>query len=287
MAINWNDDAYAKVSKLNIGGVDYYIKDAAARAEIEKLSSATKFLGVTTTEISDGSTTNPITIGGDTVTAETGNIVLYGTKEFIWANAAWQEFGDASINNLGELAYNDEASGNYTPAGSISVSGSFIGSEATIEVTGKTTGSISIVASSASGNYTPAGDVSVELNTTPIDVIGSATQGTLPTFSTSLLTASASAISGDTTSTYAIVFSLADNGFSAGTLPSFTKSSALSAVAVSSATFSGQKAEISFTGSDATFSGSYTPELASTPTYTFVGSSATITVVGSQSKPTT
>lgn len=287
MAINWNDDAYAKVSKLNIGGVDYYIKDAAARAEIEKLSSATKFLGVTTTEISDGSTTNPITIGGDAVTAETGNIVLYGTKEFIWANAAWQEFGDASINNLGELAYNDEASGNYTPAGSISVSGSFIGSEATIEVTGKTTGSISIVASSASGNYTPAGDVSVELNTTPIDVIGSATQGTLPTFSTSLLTASASAISGDTTSTYAIVFSLADNGFSAGTLPSFTKSSALSAVAVSSATFSGQKAEIGFTGSDATFSGSYTPELASTPTYTFVGSSATITVVGSQSKPTT
>lgn len=59
------------------------------------------FLGVTTTEITDGSTTNPIVIGGETVTAQKGDIVLYGSKEFVWSGSSWEELGDESKYLLG------------------------------------------------------------------------------------------------------------------------------------------------------------------------------------------
>lgn len=64
------------------------------------LSSALKFLGTSSTEITEGSTTSKITLtDGTTVTATTGNVVLYGHKEFIW-NAAWEELGDESSHAL-------------------------------------------------------------------------------------------------------------------------------------------------------------------------------------------
>lgn len=283
MAITWNDDAFSKVSKLNIGGIDYYIKDAAARAEIEKLSAYTKFLGVTTTALTDGSTTNPITIGGETVEAKSGDIAIYGSKEFIFNATEWAEFGDldALENLLGNLAYNDTASAVYTPVGDISVNGSFAGSEATITVSGSTTGTVEIVADSATGNYTPIGQIDPDVKTTTQNVVYSATQGTLPTFTTSLLSASANA------STETLTFTLVDNGFTQGTLPTFSTSDVVNSVTTSNPTFVGQTADITYSAAAITLSGSYTPELASVPTYSFVGSASTIVVEGSQSKPTT
>ena len=47
------------------------------------LSSALKFLGVTTTVLEDSSTTNPIVIGDVSITAQPGNVVLYDHLEFI------------------------------------------------------------------------------------------------------------------------------------------------------------------------------------------------------------
>lgn len=281
MAYSWSDDSKSKVSKLNIGGVDYYIKDAAAREEIEKLSTYTKFLGVTETALKDGSTTNPITIGGEEVTAKSGDIAIYGSAEFIFNGTKWAEFGDLSglWNQLGDLAFNDEASASYTPEGTISASGTFTGSEATISVSGTTTGSVEIVADSATGNYTPVGSVAVVLNSGVQNVVYSATQGSLPTFSASLLTAS---VSGET-----VTFSLVANGFDAGTLPTFSTSDVLNSVNVSSASFTGQKADITFSGAAATFNGAYTPVGSIAVEGTFTGSAATITVEGSQSKPTT
>ena len=281
MVINWSDDKYKKISQMNIGGQDYYIRDAAARAEIEKISSYTKFLGVTTTELVDGKTTSAnITINGETVTAKTGDIAIYGSKEFIFNGTAWNEFGDldAITDVLGNLAYNDTASGDYTPEGSIVVGGSFVGSEATINVSGSTTGKVVVDSDAEVGNYKPAGTVDVGLSTTPLSVVNSATQGTLPEFSASLLTAS---VSGEV-----LTFNLVANGFSAGTLPTFTTSDVISSV-TTNPTFSGQQADITFSASAITLTGSYTPELASVPTYTFSGSQATITVEGSVFKPTT
>ena len=58
------------------------------------LSSVLKFVGVTTTVITDGSTTNPVIINGSSYTAVTGNVVLYGAKEYLWTGSAWEEMGD-------------------------------------------------------------------------------------------------------------------------------------------------------------------------------------------------
>lgn len=57
------------------------------------LSGAMRFIGSTTTAISEGSTTNPITINGASVTAINGNVVLYNHVEFIWVGS-WEKLGD-------------------------------------------------------------------------------------------------------------------------------------------------------------------------------------------------
>ena len=56
----------------------------------KKGSGATKWLGVTTTELTDGASTNPITINGASVTAEDGDIVQYGTDTFTFNGEVWQ-----------------------------------------------------------------------------------------------------------------------------------------------------------------------------------------------------
>ena len=117
------------ISKVKIPGdtAIYYIKDDEARDSIEdlvvsiedlgdlikQLGDFTSYLGITTTELTDGSTTNPITIDGESVTAVAGNIVsyndgsgsLYTAKDFIFNGTKWQEF--ANPTKLGKFAYVD------------------------------------------------------------------------------------------------------------------------------------------------------------------------------------
>jgi hypothetical protein len=45
----------------------------------------TKYLGVTSTPLIDGEHINPIVINNESITATNGNIVVYGTKEFIYS----------------------------------------------------------------------------------------------------------------------------------------------------------------------------------------------------------
>jgi hypothetical protein len=94
------------------------IKDTAARQMIEDLGNALYWMGITTTELTDGATTNPVTIEGESVTAEIGGMVSYEGLEFVWNGSAWQAMGHA---NFGALAFKSSASGSYTPAGSVSV----------------------------------------------------------------------------------------------------------------------------------------------------------------------
>ena len=54
--------------------VVFDIQDAGARELIEALGNAVKWIGVTTTELTDGATTNPITINSESVTADTGDM---------------------------------------------------------------------------------------------------------------------------------------------------------------------------------------------------------------------
>ena len=65
---------------------------ALAKKLIGELGDVTEWLGVTTTPLEDGSTTNPITIDGETVTAESGDFVQYGSSIFaLNKNGIWQK----------------------------------------------------------------------------------------------------------------------------------------------------------------------------------------------------
>ena len=163
----------ADISKITLpSGSTYDLKDKWARDQIASLSGYTYYMGVTTTALSDGSTTNPVIINGSSVTANTGGICTYQSKEFIWNGTAWQEFGDLSA--LGDLAYADTASTSYTPQGSVSAS--FSGNITQIKVTnaggtaepdayvpsGTISGTTFTGASMTStGSFTPAGNVSL------------------------------------------------------------------------------------------------------------------------------
>ena len=101
-----------------VTNVTYDIKDAYARQRISELGAAVYWMGVTTTAITDGSTTNPITINSESVTASAGGMAQYDGVEFVWSGSAWQEMGHG---NFGSLAFKSSASGNFTPQGTVSV----------------------------------------------------------------------------------------------------------------------------------------------------------------------
>ena len=141
-------------------GTTYDIKDGWSRDQIaaiyQLIEGGVNFIGVVADppahQITDGDTTNPITVkdGSSTksVTATTGDITIQGTKEFIFDGTAWREFGD--VTGLGDLAFADTASGPFTPAGTVSKP-TFTGSQSNVNIT---------VTENASGNYQPKGTVS-------------------------------------------------------------------------------------------------------------------------------
>ena len=99
------------LSATTVGSTKYEIVDVNARAgiidnraKIDEISGLIQggvhYLGKTKTELSDGATTNPITIDSKSVTAKQGDMVSYSagvddTKdlEFIFNGTKWYEFG--------------------------------------------------------------------------------------------------------------------------------------------------------------------------------------------------
>ena len=80
-----NDDTTVPTSK----AVQTAITSATAG-----LSGAMHFIGTSSTAITDGGTENP-TITGYSGTAKTaGNVLLYGSQEFVWTGSAWELLGD-------------------------------------------------------------------------------------------------------------------------------------------------------------------------------------------------
>lgn len=265
-----------EISQITLpSGSIYNIKDATARQMIEDLDGYTAYLGVTTTALTDGATTNPITINGQSVTAKTGNIANYGSKEFIFNGTAWQEFGD--LTGLGDLAFKDSASGSFTPAGTVSQP-TFSGTttpNGSVTVTTKTTANQTATVSSTSGTatYTPEGTVAAPtITVTPstatvnsIDAVG-----TLPEF------------------TATVANEILTLGFNQGTLP--TKGSNQTVVTgITSATatapaFTGTGARL-VTGNisvpstfDATFTGSSSDVSGTVSQPSFTGTPGAVTV---------
>lgn len=209
------------ISKITLpSGTTYDIKDATARAAI---AGGTSFLGITTTALTDGATTQTITIGGESVSAVNGGIAIYNNKEFIYSTTdnKWHEIGDTT--DLGDLAYKDSASGSYTPAGTVSQP-TFTGSSSSVTIT---------AADNTSGNYQPKGTVSKPTFT------GSATTSTgsftpagsvaVTTNATTNKTATVSAASSGT-ATYTPEGSVSAPTITVGTAGSTTKVNSITAV---------------------------------------------------------
>lgn len=252
------------------------------------ISQGTRWVGVTTTAISDGSTTSDITIGGIVHHAEEGDICSYNNMEFIWNGTMWQEFG--STGSLKALAFKDTASGTVA----VPKTYTFAGTAASVSVSGTTTGSVSETksavtvskassgtatytpqgsnaASSVSGscsvtpsgsisvgtgtaNYTPAGSVSGSCGAPTISVKTAGSTTSITPFG------SAGTLPSATMPSYNVaneILTITDGTFSAGTLPSAgtavtvkTGDAAYEATAPSfSGSFSGTGAELKFTGS--------------------------------------
>ncbi|MGN1341645.1 MAG: hypothetical protein ACI4VL_00245 [Bacilli bacterium] len=107
--LSGNASSASKVSnKLTVGEKTY---DGSAAVTIAAsdlgLASAMLFLGTTTTAITDGATTNPITISGASKTVTAGNVVLYGNKEFVWTGSAWEELGNEGSYKVVQTAVAD------------------------------------------------------------------------------------------------------------------------------------------------------------------------------------
>ena len=58
------------------------------------LSSVMKMVGETTTDVITNPTANPIYVDGVPHTAQKGDVVVYGYKEFWWTGSIWKELGD-------------------------------------------------------------------------------------------------------------------------------------------------------------------------------------------------
>lgn len=87
---------YGATSSVTDGGTSLVTSGGVYSYVNALLTAAMKIEGETTTAISDGSTTNPVTIGGQSVNAYKGMVVFYGSKEFVWVGTAWKELGDES-----------------------------------------------------------------------------------------------------------------------------------------------------------------------------------------------
>lgn len=128
--MDWNNTPVLDSIQLPGSDTKYWMKDTEAREKIEALVNVTHFLGVTTTELTDGASTNPITINEQEVTAVSGDIAIYKkdiglqeplSLEFIFDGTYWQLLGGQSIEGAGDLAYKNSASGSYTPAGNVNL----------------------------------------------------------------------------------------------------------------------------------------------------------------------
>ena len=216
-----------------------------AESAITKLSNATHWLGVTTTTLSDGSTTNPITINGQSVTAVSGDIVQDSNgNEYIFNGTAWQALG-SSVGTLKAFAYADTGDVTITPKGS--------NASSSVSGTCSVTPSGTIGVGSGTANYTPSGSVSGTAVSLSTGSVGSVTDaGSMPTYTVS-------------------------NGvltIGAGQVPTVSSVSVATGInSVTDPTFSGTGAELTFTGtaSSGTISGTAQAQ-------TFSGTQETYTV---------
>lgn len=211
------------LSKLTVGGTQYDLKDSKAWADIADIKSsitaAMHWLGYTTSALTDGATTNPIIIDGESVTAKAGDVVAIAgsgsgsaaDKEFVFNGTKWQEYG--STGSLKALAFKDSATGSVTAAGTNAASAvSFSGT--TSETVLKAVDDDAVLPSFTEGAFSAG--------TLPSFKEGTFSAGTLPSFTEGAFTP-ASLGTGFVTAGKAATYS--HSGFSGGSLAAATTGS--------------------------------------------------------------
>jgi hypothetical protein len=77
-------------------------KNAADILGIETaIAGGVHFIGVTTTDVGSNKSSASVVIDSKTITASTGDVVIYDTREFIWTKDYWEELGD--VTRIGQL----------------------------------------------------------------------------------------------------------------------------------------------------------------------------------------
>lgn len=321
----------ADISKITLpSGTTYNIKDETARDAIAGLTSFEYVIcseaGNTPQGISwvkSGTTiTGTLAASGETkgkiylVPSTHGANDIYNEYMTIGSGSSyvWELFGntDVQLDDLGELAYKDSASGAYRPEGTVSTptftgneltstgkvtaSGTvstptFSGDAGSVSVSGVPEGSISV--GNGAANYTPAGTIGVQtvdvnLNTTTKYVATSATGGgtvTAGTAASCVMPVLETTVTGET-----LTINWSEGNFTANTptsvtLPSFTNqtiATSVSDAAVTQPEFTGTAVNLRFTGSSTTSTGTFTPTGAvSQPTFT--GEEVDVSVKGTPS----
>ena len=170
------------------------IKDSEARSLINSLSNivsgALVVCGETTTDLASNPTATPVIVknavtirgvdyeAGASYVPVSGDVFFYNSKEFVYDGTNWIEFGD--ITGLGALAYVDQVSASYTPAGSVSAE--FSGTQFSSTGSFTPSGSVNfathgitatIISTTGDSTYTPAGSVSAEFSGTQFSSTGS------------------------------------------------------------------------------------------------------------------
>lgn len=181
----------ADISKINLGGTVYNIKDSVAR---DAIVNTLKFKGITTVALTNEGTQVPTDIYGAKATVadiRVGDLVVHDKAEYVWIE---KKSGDTStkqwclldaLNAYGKLASKDSASG------TTSSNGTHKHSVTVPTYTG--------AASNFSGKYTPAGTVTLTAAADGVKTSGtvSAPTITLSGGSTSKMkTATANAVTG-------------------------------------------------------------------------------------------
>lgn len=258
----------ADIKKIVYGSTEYDIVDAGARTLISALESYTEYLGVTTTALTDGATTNPITVGGESVTAKKGNIANYGSKEFIFNGTTWQEFGD--LSGLGELAFADSVTASYTPAGTMTDPTISIGGTASAAAQTATVGGTASAAAQTAtvGGTASAAAQSISLTSTEKSIPNVTSVGSMPTFSYANETLTITDGTAPTLGTAITVNDVTAATASASSvdLTSVTVTNQASSVDLTSVTVTNQASDVSLASVTATATGT-----------AFAGTAATIT----------
>lgn len=268
-------------------GKTYVIKDAEARSQIETLATSITggmhYIGQTSTALTDGATTATLAYAKDasnkditsslskTTGFNPGDIVVvagqtggsYKMLEFIWNGTMWSEFG--STGSLGALAFKSSATG--TVSGTLSHSGSFSGTQATIShsvtATSFTNGSAtvtpvgSISVGTGAANYTPAGTVSKPAVTVTLEKVTNKYVATSASAGGKVNTAGTAADFSANVSNECMSFSWTPNTPTDVTMPSFSAQNIATGTVTKSElaatpTFTGTGAELVFTGEAST-----------------------------------